>query len=72
MLEGSLSILGKRPVASGGSGDIYEGLLGDSAVCVKRLRVYAKEYSRWAKQVHYRSNYLFQFAPLTNPTDILP
>ena len=35
--------VGRQPVASGGSGDVYEGKLYGSKVCVKRVRVYAKD-----------------------------
>ena len=56
-LEGSLSITSGQPVASGGSGDVYKGLLGDSQrVCVKRLRIYAKEGLQAAKKVHGQLN----------------
>ncbi|KAF9642290.1 hypothetical protein BDM02DRAFT_3273522 [Thelephora ganbajun] len=36
-------IVGRQPVASGGSGDVYEGPLNDSKVCVKRVRIYSKD-----------------------------
>jgi hypothetical protein len=32
--------VGAQPVASGGSGDVYEGTLNGSKVCVKRVRMY--------------------------------
>jgi len=35
--------VGDHPVASGGSGDVYEGFLSGSMVCVKRIRVYFKD-----------------------------
>ena len=35
--------VGHRPVASGGSGDVYEGFFNGSRVCVKRVRVYSKD-----------------------------
>ncbi|KAF9650992.1 kinase-like protein [Thelephora ganbajun] len=54
ILESSLSILNKHPVASGGSGDIYQGSLKDLSVCVKRLRIYAGEETRGAKKTFYR------------------
>ena len=31
------------PFASGGYGDMYEGSLDDSKVCIKRLRVYTRD-----------------------------
>jgi len=30
-----------RPVASGGSADVYEGTLNGSKVCIKRIRIYS-------------------------------
>ena len=42
-LLSSLKITSRQPVASGGSGDVYEGTLNGSKVCVKRVRVYAKD-----------------------------
>ena len=36
-------MVGDQPVASGGSGDVYEGWLDDSKVCVKRVRIYSKD-----------------------------
>ena len=41
ILPSFLSI-GHQPVASGGPGDIYEGMFGGLKVCVKRIRVYSK------------------------------
>ena len=35
--------IGHQPVASGGSGDLYEATLDGSNVCVKRVRVYSKD-----------------------------
>jgi len=35
--------IGPRPVASGGSGDVYEGSLSGLKVCAKRVRVYSKD-----------------------------
>ena len=65
ILEGSLSIPGRYPVTSGGSGDVYEGLLGGSGVCVKRLRLYAKEELQAAKKVHCQRNRLPLLVHLT-------
>jgi len=42
-----------RPVASGGSGDVYEGTLDGSKVCVKRVRVYSKEGPTKMTKVRY-------------------
>jgi len=35
-------IVGREPVAGGGYGDVYEGSLDGSKVCVKRARMYTK------------------------------
>jgi hypothetical protein len=63
MLESSLLISGERPVASGGSGDIYEGSLNGSKVCVKRLRIYAGERIPVAKEVHQQCSRLVILTP---------
>jgi len=41
-----LSHVNSQPVASGGSADVYEGTLGGSKVCVKRVRIYSQKDSR--------------------------
>jgi hypothetical protein len=45
--------VGRQPVASGGSGDVYEGKLHGSTVCVKRVRVYSKDGPQKATKVLY-------------------
>ena len=42
-LSSSLLNVDCQPVASGGTGDVYEGTLNNSRVCVKRVRVYSKD-----------------------------
>ena len=42
-----------HPVASGGPGDVYEGRLNGSKVCVKRVRVYSGDSPTKATKVHY-------------------
>jgi len=69
LLETSLAIPSTLPVASGGSGDVYEGLLDGSRVCVRRPRIDAEE-SRSTKGVRYRSHRLSLLAFLTLPTDL--
>ena len=39
----SLVDIGRQPVASGDSGDLYEATLDGSKVCVKRIREYSKD-----------------------------
>ena len=69
LLETSLSVPSTRPVASGSSGDVYEGLLDGSRVCVRRLRIHAQE-SRSTKEVRYQSHRLPLLVLLTRPTDL--
>ena len=40
-----------RPVASGGSGDIFKGTLNRLSICVKRIRVYSKDGPEKATKV---------------------
>ena len=39
-LSGDLARVGNRPVAGGGSADVWEGVHGSRKVCVKALRLY--------------------------------
>ena len=50
--------VGRRPIASGGSGDVYEGFLGDSKVCVKRIRIYSKDGPEEVTKVHNSLHFL--------------
>ena len=50
--------VGNRPVASGGAGDVYEGTLNGSKVCVKRVRVYSRDGPEKAKKVLYTHRFL--------------
>ena len=45
--------IGRQPVASGGSGDVFEGTLNRSKVCVKRVRVYSRDGPEAARKVVY-------------------
>lgn len=45
--------VGRQPVASGGFGDVYEGKLHGSDVCVKRVRVYSKDRLEKATKAFY-------------------
>ena len=51
MLPASLLNIAERPVASKGFCDVYEGLLNDSKVCVKRLRIHSVEGPTDVKRV---------------------
>ena len=52
-LSSSLLNIDRRPVASGGPGDVYEGTLNGSKVCVKRIRVYSEDGPEKATRVRY-------------------
>ena len=41
------------PFGAGGYGDVYEGTLNRSKVCVKRVRVYTQDDQRRAKKVRW-------------------
>jgi hypothetical protein len=71
-LSPSLLNTDPRPVASGGSGDVYKGSLDGSEVCIKRVRIYAKDGPMKATKVRCRC-YPFPCAPrLTRLADALP
>ncbi|KAF9789481.1 kinase-like protein [Thelephora terrestris] len=46
--------VGAQPVASGGSGDVYEGTLNGSKVCVKRVRMYLTKGPEEATKTLYQ------------------
>ena len=71
-LSSSLLKTDRQPLASGSSGDIYEGTLNGSKVCVKRVRIYTKEGPEKATKVQYR-HHLFPYPQvLTRLTDPVP
>lgn len=70
MLPASLLNVTEWPIASRGSCDVYEGLLNDSKVCVKRLRIYSAEGSKDAERVRYK-HYHLSLLPLTKRVDLL-
>jgi len=53
VLPSSALDIGRHPVASGGPGDVYEGTLNGSKVCVKRIRVYTQDGPEEATKVRY-------------------
>ena len=60
------------PFDSGGFGDVYKGTLGDSRVCIKRVRMYSKDGSQGAAKVRYcRRRFPCLSSPI-NYTDLLP
>ena len=44
--------VGRDPFAQGGYGDVYEGSLNGSKVCIKRVRMYTQEGPEKAIKVH--------------------
>ena len=44
-------VIGPNPFASGGYGDVYEGTLEGSRVCIKRVRVYTRDDPKMASKV---------------------
>jgi len=51
-------VVDRQPVASGGSGDLYEGTFNGSRACVKRGRVYSKDGPGKAIKVHHPDSFL--------------
>ena len=70
-LTSSLLDIGRQPVASGGSGDIYKGTLNSSTVCAKRVSVYSKDGTRGTKTVCHQRHH-FSASSLTYLTEPLP
>lgn len=70
ILSSSVLNIGRQPVASGGSGDIYQGVLNGSTVCVKRIRVYSKEGPEKSTKVRYRRHH-FPCLPLLTSAQTL-
>jgi len=71
-LSSSLINIGRQPLASGGSGDIYKGTLNGLEVCVKRVRVYSKEGPKKATRVCHQRHHFPCLPLLTCLTDSLP
>ena len=59
------------PFASGGYGDVYRGTLGDTKVCIKRVRAYTRDGPEKAIKVRYRCHCLPCSPSLTKPVDLL-
>ena len=69
-LSSQVSLISNQPVASGGSGDVYEGTLDNLKVCVKRIRVYAKDSSGEPPDVRYLRRHSCRLLSLMIPTDV--
>ena len=55
VLSGTLRSVGSLLFTPGGSNDVYEGILDDSRVSIKRVRMYSKGGPGAATKVHYWS-----------------
>lgn len=55
-LSAHLLNIASAPFASGGYGDVYEGTLDGSGVCVKYVRVYTKDDPKKAAKVLYQQH----------------
>jgi len=67
-----LLTVGSDPFAQGPYGDVYEGTLNDSKVCIKRVRMYTQEGPEKAIKVR-RRRCCFPCPPLlTKFADLLP
>ena len=70
-LSSHLLAMGPEPFASGGYGDVYDGTLDGSRVCVKRIRMYSRDGPGNAAKVCYRRRHL-PCPPSPTNADVLP
>ena len=66
-LSSQVLLISNQPVASGGSGDVYEGSLNNLRVCVKRVRVYARDSSGEPPDVRHLRYYFGRLLLLMRP-----
>ena len=71
MLSPHLLNVSPEPFTSGGFGDVYEGTLDGSRVCVKRIRVYTQDGPQKAARVRYQHLLFPRLPSLMKPTDLL-
>ena len=73
MLSCSLLTVDRLPFISGSSGDLYEGTLGGTRVCVKRVRMYSEGDRQELSEVCHRRHCSPHLSPpLISPTEALP
>ena len=70
-LSSQVLLISNQPVAFGGSGDVYEGILNNLRVCVKRIRVDAKDSSGEPPDVRRLRYHSRRLLLLARPTDVL-
>ena len=63
--------VGSEPFAAGAYGDVYEGTLDGSRVCIKRIRMYNPDGPQKAARVRCRRRRFPCSQLLTEPTDLL-
>ena len=63
---------GSEPFASGTYGDVYEGTLDGSRICIKHIRVYTQYGSQKAAKVRRQRRCFPCSLPLTKGTGLLP
>jgi hypothetical protein len=54
--------LGKHPVAAGGFGDIWKGLIRGQMACLKIVRIYSESDVREFVKVRLQINYFYRFS----------
>jgi len=64
--------VGSNPFAWGAYGDVYQGTLDGSRVCIKRMRVYNRDGPDRAAKVRYYHCHLPCPPSPTKPADLLP
>ena len=70
-LSSDLLNISPEPFAAGGYGDVYEGTLDGSRVCIKRVKAYVQDGPQKAARVRYRRRRFPRSPPLTKPVDLL-
>ena len=70
-LSSDLLNISPDPFAAGVYGDVYEGSLDGSRVCIKRVKAYVQDGPQKAARVRYRRRRFPRSPPLTKPIDLL-
>ena len=70
-LPSGLLNIAPEPFASGGSGDVYEGTLDGSRVCIKRIWAYIQDGPQKATTVRYPHRHLSRSPLPRKSTDLL-
>ena len=70
-LSSDLLNISPDPFAAGVYGDVYEGSLDGSRVCIKHAKAYVQSGPQKAARVRYRRHRVPRSPPLTKPIDLL-